>query len=64
MTQEQFDIIKAQIKKTYIYSCFYKEKFDGIDVDSIQSQEDFEKLPFTWKGDLREALSFGINGGT
>ena len=40
--------------------CFYKEKFDGIDVDSIQSQEDFEKLPFTWKGDLREAYPLGL----
>lgn len=60
MTQEQFDIIKAQIKKLTSMDCFYKEKFDGIDVDSIQSQEDFEKLPFTWKGDLREAYPLGL----
>lgn len=60
MTQEQFDIIKAQIKKLTAMDCFYKEKFDGIDVDSIQSQEDFEKLPFTWKGDLREAYPLGL----
>mgnify|MGYP007002744555 CR=1 FL=1 len=44
--------------------CFYKEKFDGIDVDSIQSQEDFEKS-FRSPGrvDLMRSISFGINGG-
>ena len=31
-----------------------------IDIDAIQSQEDFEKLPFTWKGDLREAYPLGL----
>ena len=40
--------------------CFYKEKLKGIDVDKIESQEDFEKLPFTWKGDLREAYPLGL----
>ena len=34
---------------------FYKKRFEGIDINSINSKEDFEKLPFTDKGDLREA---------
>ena len=29
-------------------------------MNQIQSQEDFEKLPFTWKGDLREAYPLGL----
>ena len=29
-------------------------------MESIRSQEDFEKLPFTWKGDLREAYPLGL----
>ena len=33
---------------------------EGINVDDIKSQEDFEKLPFTWKGDLREAYPLGL----
>lgn len=60
MTEYQFDLIKKQLKTLTSKECFYKHKLEGIDVDSIQSQEDFEKLPFTWKGDLREAYPLGL----
>lgn len=60
MTQTQFDLIKKQLKKLTSKDCFYKTKLEGIDIDSINSQEDFEKLPFTWKGDLREAYPLGL----
>lgn len=60
MTEEQFNQIKAQMKKLTSKECFYKHKLEGIDIDSIKSQEDFEKLPFTWKGDLREAYPLGL----
>lgn len=60
MTQEQFDLIKQQLKKLTSQECFYKQKLKGIDIDAIQTQEDFEKLPFTWKGDLREAYPLGL----
>ena len=52
MKEEQFRLIQAQIKRLMGQGGFYSKKFAGIDPDSIQSQEDFEKLPFTWKGDL------------
>jgi len=60
MTQTQFDRIKAQLKKLASTPCFYQKKLEGVDVDAIRSQEDFEKLPFTWKGDLREAYPLGL----
>ncbi|MBS6642609.1 MAG: phenylacetate--CoA ligase [Clostridiaceae bacterium] len=60
MKESQFLIIKEQLKKLKSKDCFYQKKMEGIDVDSIQSQEDFEKLPFTWKGDLREAYPLGL----
>lgn len=60
MTETQFELIKKQLRKLTSQDCFYKRKLDGIDVDSIKSQEDFEKLPFTWKGDLREAYPLGL----
>ena len=60
MTEKQFELIKANLKKLTSKPCFYKEKFRGIDIDSLKSQEDFEKLPFTWKGDLREAYPLGL----
>ena len=60
MTEKQFELIKANLKKLTSKPCFYKEKFRGIDIDNIKTQEDFEKLPFTWKGDLREAYPLGL----
>ncbi len=60
MTQEQFDLIKTMLKKLQLVPCFYQKKLEGIDVDAIQSQADFEKLPFTWKGDLRDAYPLGL----
>ena len=59
MKESQFLLIKEQLKKLTGKECFYKHKLEGINVDQIQSQEDFEKLPFTWKGDLREAYPLG-----
>lgn len=60
MNETQLGLIKTQLKKLTSQKCFYQEKLQGIDVDAIQSQEDFEKLPFTWKGDLREAYPLGL----
>ena len=60
MKESQFLLIKEQLKKLTSKECFYKHKLEGIDIDQIQSQEDFEKLPFTWKGDLREAYPLGL----
>lgn len=60
MTQTQLDMLKTQLKRVMKHSSFYQEKFKGIDVDGVRCQEDFEKLPFTWKGDLREAYPLGL----
>ena len=61
MTERQFELIKAQLKKlVQVDGGFYQKKFEGIDIDAIQSQEDFEKLPFSWKGDLRDAYPLGL----
>lgn len=61
MTQTQFDQIKEQIVRlTAMDGSFYQKKFEGVDVDAIRSQSDFEKLPFTNKSDLREAYPLGL----
>jgi phenylacetate-CoA ligase len=60
MTETQFQLIKAQLKKLTSMPCFYQKKLEGVDVDAVRTQEDFEKLPFTWKGDLREAYPLGL----
>ena len=61
MTENQFKLIKEQlVKLTSIKDGFYAKKFEGIDINTITSQEDFEKLPFSWKGDLRDAYPLGL----
>lgn len=62
MNQETFDIIKAQaLRLAGMEKSLYHKKFEGIDLNGMQSQEDFERLPFTDKGDLREAYPLGLS---
>jgi len=52
-----------QIKKAIAHaknSEFYKKHFNGINTDDIKSMEDFHKLPFTDKEDLRDAYPLGL----
>jgi len=60
MNQAQFNHIKKMLSTITKVSEFYKVKFSGIDLCVIQSQEDFEKIPFTNKGDLRDAYPLGL----
>ena len=41
-------------------SPFYRKKFAGIDLADVRTWEDFERLPFTEKADLREAYPLGL----
>ena len=61
MNNELFEItqIKSAIGRA-MQGEFYKKHFEGIDMTSISSQEDFEKLPFTDKTDLRDAYPLGL----
>ncbi len=60
MKPEQLDLLKTQFKTLKDRSAFYARKFEGIDLADIQTQEDFEKLPFSEKADLREAYPLGL----
>lgn len=61
MKETQLELIKGQLKRLMaVEEGFYQKKLAGVDVEAIQSQEDFEKLPFSWKGDLREAYPLGL----
>ena len=53
MTADQLAQIKALLSTIKERSPFYAKKFEGIDLDDVQSQEDFERLPFSEKADLR-----------
>ena len=60
LTDEQFAMIKKQFADLKERSPFYAKKFEGIDIASITTQEEFEALPFTEKADLREAYPLGL----
>lgn len=64
MKEKQFLQIRQQLQKLKRGTGFYAQRLADIDIDSIQSREDFEKLPFTWKGDLREAYPLGLMAAT
>lgn len=52
--------IKHQLKRVKAAGGFYAKRLEGIDIDAINSKEDFEKLPFSEKADLREAYPLGL----
>ena len=60
LTSEQLSLIKEQFKTLKDRSAFYAEKFADIDLTDVQTQEDFEKLPFSEKDDLRRAYPLGL----
>jgi phenylacetate-CoA ligase len=60
MTPEQLDSIETLLQSIKERSPFYAKKFAGVNVEDVKSQADFEQLPFTEKGDLREAYPLGI----
>lgn len=60
MQPAQLDLIKKMLMKLSATEGFYQKKFEGIDLQAIHSQEDFEQLPFTEKSDLRNAYPLGL----
>ena len=61
MKQQQLDRIREMLKMLTARDGFYREKLRGVDIDAVRSKEDFEQLlPFTWKGDLRQAYPLGL----
>ena len=60
MSQEQWARITAQFATLKERSPFYAKKFADFDLTEIKTMEDFRKLPFTDKGDLRDAYPLGI----
>ncbi|MBP3866310.1 MAG: phenylacetate--CoA ligase, partial [Eggerthellaceae bacterium] len=60
MQPAQLEAITKQLATLKDCSPFYAKKFEGIDLGDVKTQADFEKLPFTDKGDLREAYPLGL----
>jgi phenylacetate-CoA ligase len=59
MTQDTLSQIKSSIQRA-LNGAFYQKHFAGIDPAALSSREDFEKLPFTEKDDLRGVYPLGL----
>ena len=60
ITETQIAQVNKQIKALLSAESFYGKKLEEAGVNSIQSAEDFQKLPFSEKNDLRNAYPLGI----
>lgn len=60
MKKETLEQIKKQIKRVKAAGGFYAKRLADIDIDDINSEDDFRKLPFSEKDDLREAYPLGL----
>lgn len=60
MTPDQLSAIQKLLANIKERSPFYAKRFAGVNVEDVRSQADFEQLPFTEKGDLRDAYPLGI----
>ncbi len=60
LNQTQLSQIDAQIKRLIKTDSYYGKIYNELGITGINSQEDFEKLPFSSKDDLRNAYPLGI----
>lgn len=60
LNDTQIKQIDRQIKRLLASGNYYGKMYSELGITGISSQEDFEKLPFSEKNDLRNAYPLGI----
>lgn len=60
LNEKQLAMVDAQIKRLIKTDSYYGKMYRDAEIDGVSSQEDFEKLPFSSKADLRYAYPLGI----
>ncbi len=60
LSEKQIELVDRQVKRLIASESYYGEKYKAMGITRISSQEDFEKLPFSEKNDLRNAYPLGI----
>lgn len=60
LNEKQLQQVDAQVKRLLKSGSFYGEVYRKVGISGVNSQEDFEKLPFSSKDDLRNAYPLGI----
>lgn len=60
LNSTQLSQVDAQIKRLIQADSYYGKLYKEAGIEGVSSQEDFEKLPFSSKEDLRNAYPLGI----
>ncbi|MCI8319957.1 MAG: phenylacetate--CoA ligase [Dorea sp.] len=60
ITDLQINLVNSQIQALRKAGSFYGKKLEAAGITGISTPEDFEKLPFSEKNDLREAYPLGL----
>ncbi len=60
LNETQRSQINTQIQRLIKTDSYYGKIYKELGISGIQSQEDFEALPFSSKDDLRNAYPLGI----
>ena len=60
LNETQLSQVDAQIKRLVKTESYYGNVYKNLGITGISSQEEFEKLPFSSKDDLRNAYPLGI----
>lgn len=60
INKEQLKHVNTQIKRMKEAESFYGQKLVEAGIDEVTNAEDFEKLPFSEKNDLRDAYPLGL----
>ncbi len=60
LNELQLSLVDAQIKRLIQTDSYYGKIYREAGIDGISSQEEFEKLPFSSKSELRNAYPLGI----
>ena len=60
INERQLELVNGRIKALLASGSFYGKKLQEAGISEVHSSEDFEKLPFSEKADLRDAYPLGL----
>ena len=60
ISEKQLELVDKQIKRIIASGNYYSEVYKKAGITGVSSPEEFEKIPFTDKADLRNAYPLGI----
>ena len=60
INEKQLELVNRQLQRILESGNYYSEVYRKAGIDHVSSPEDFERIPFTDKADLRNAYPLGI----